>query len=43
MWVLHQPNFKPTQMGQSVESVSVSTLQLVESQPGVWVPKDEAN
>ncbi len=39
IWVLHQPNFKPTtRSGQGVDTVFISTQKLVQTEPGVWEP-----
>jgi hypothetical protein len=40
IWVLHQPDFKPsTGSGQSADTVFVGTRKLVQTSPGVWAPQ----
>jgi hypothetical protein len=41
IWVLHQPDFKPsTGSGQSVDTVFVGTQRLVQTATGEWEPSD---
>ena len=43
IWVLHQPGFKPSaSSGQSLDTVFISTQQLVQTAPGEWEPSIES-
>jgi hypothetical protein len=43
VWVLHQANFDPRKMGQTGDYGFISSRPLVETEPGVWAPRDLPN
>ncbi len=43
VWILHQPAFDPSKWGQSGDYAFMSGQALMETAPGVWVPKNMPN
>lgn len=43
VWVLHQADLDPRKIGPTRDQGSIGSRALVETEPGVWVPRDLSN